>query len=71
MSSFVDIPTKSCFLLILFDGGKKYVNSFFLAFLIAAYVLDGMQKSLHPFYIIALNRISFTSVTVLEKNRSF
>lgn len=44
---------------------------FFLPFLIAACVLDEMQKSPHPFYTIALNIISFTSVTILEKNRSF
>lgn len=43
----------------------------FLPFLIAACVLDEMQKFPLPFYAIALNIISFTSVTILEKNRSF
>lgn len=71
VSSFIGIPMRSCFLLLLFYDGKNHVNSFFLAFLIVAYALDGMQKSLHPFYIIALNMISFTRVTVLDENHSF
>lgn len=72
INSCVDIQINTgalCAFNTILWGKKAFKNIilFFLAFLIAArcYV---MQKSMHSFYIIALNRIFFTNVTIRENN---